>query len=88
MPYIVATVLFLFLLFLIISLAKLTVKTTVVIIIAFFLTLSLFSYALQPKNRKPFNLNVIEKVLKINPDGSTTIIETTTTTELKQKWKK
>lgn len=35
----------------------------------------------QPKMHKEFNFNVIEKILNINADGSSTIIEKTTTTE-------
>ena len=35
----------------------------------------------QPKMHKEFSFNVIEKILKINADGSSTIIEKTTTTE-------
>ncbi len=85
MNYIVAAVLFIVLLFLVISIAKWTVKmalTAVILVLAIF---SLMTFVIQPKTRKPFNLNVIEKVLKINGDGSATIIQTTTTTELKQK---
>ena len=84
MSYIIAIILFLILIFMIISLAKWTIKTAFVII-GIFGILSLVTFFVQPDARKPFRLNVIEKILKINSDGSTTIIQTTTTEELKQK---
>lgn len=56
---------------------------TVFIIIAVFTTLVLM--VVQPKMHKEFNFNVIERVLKFNDDGSTSIIETTTTNEVRRK---
>lgn len=56
--------------------------------------ISLFSVAIlvsfgiiikAPQMHKKINLNVIEKIIKINSDGSTTIIETTTTRGLKNE---
>ena len=38
-----------------------------------------------PQMHKKINLNVIEKIIKINADGSKTIIETTTTRGLKSE---
>ena len=84
MSYIIAIILFLILTTLIVSLAKWTIKTAV-LVVAIFGVISFVTFFVQPGARKPFRLNVIEKILKINPDGSTTIIQTTTTEELKQK---
>ena len=38
-----------------------------------------------PQMHKKININVIEKIIKINSDGTTTIIETTTTRGLKNE---
>ena len=38
-----------------------------------------------PQMHKKINLNVIEKIIKINSDGSATIIETTTTRGLQNE---
>lgn len=64
---------------------KLTFKifTTVFIILAIVTTLVLM--VVQPKMHKEFNFNIIERVLKFNDDGSTSIIETTTTNEVRRK---
>lgn len=88
MTYFLATILFLAFGFLIFSFAKFPTKNVMIFMVVFFALMSLFISFIQPKQRKPFNLNVIEKVLKINSDGSTSIIETTTTVELKNKWKR
>ena len=85
MTYVIATALFLVLLFLLISLAKWTLKTVLIVTASVFAVLSFVTFFVPITARKPFNLNVIEKVLKINSDGSTSIIQTTTTTELKKK---
>ena len=64
---------------------KLTLKvfTTIFLVIAVIVTLSLM--VVQPKMHKEFNFNIIERVLKFNSDGSTSIIETTTTNEVRKK---
>ena len=64
---------------------KLTLKvfTTIFIVIAVIVTL--FLMVVQPKMHKEFNFNIIERVLKFNSDGSTSIIETTTTNEVRRK---
>jgi len=85
MIYLIAFILFLILLFLIIVLRRISLK---IIAIGTLLILFCFSCVLffkKPDLHKPFNLNVIEKVIKINPDGSTSIIQTTTVREVKKK---
>ena len=60
---------------------KLSIKifSTIAIIIALVVTVGFI--VVQPKMHKEFNFNVIQKMIKFNSDGSTSIIETTTTTE-------
>lgn len=60
---------------------KLSIKifTSIIIIIAVLVTVTIIF--IQPKMHKEFNFNIIERVLKINSDGTTSIIETTTTTQ-------
>lgn len=64
---------------------KLTFKifTAIFIILAVVTTLVLM--VAQPKMHKEFNFNIIERVIKFNDDGSTSIIETTTTNEVRRK---
>ena len=63
---------------------KLSIKifTTIFVILAIVITATIV--VIQPKMHKEFNFNVIEKVLKINQDGSATMIQTTTTTQRKK----
>ena len=60
---------------------KLSIKIfmTLFIIIAVGLTIAIM--VVQPKMHKEFNFNIIERMLKFNDDGSTSIIETTTTNQ-------
>lgn len=41
--------------------------------------------ALNPKMHKPFQLNIIEYILKINTDGSVTSTKSVTTTVIKEE---
>lgn len=63
------------------SVLKLSMKifTTLFIIIALIATITIV--VIQPKMHKEFNFNIIEKMIKFNDDGSTSIIETTTTNQ-------
>ena len=62
---------------------KLSIKifTTIAIMVVVLVTAGFIF--IQPKMHKEFNFNVIQKMIKFNNDGSTSIIETTTTTERK-----
>ncbi len=64
---------------------KLSIKifTTILLIIA--VLASLILLFIQPQMHKTFNFNIIERVVKFNSDGTTSIIETTTTNEVKRK---
>ena len=60
---------------------KLSIKifSTIAIIVALVVTVGFV--VIQPKMHKEFEFNIIQKMIKFNSDGSTSIIETTTTTE-------
>lgn len=64
---------------------KLSIKIFVTIAVIIALLSTLFIVALQPEMHKRFSFHIIERVLKFNSDGSTSIIETTTINEVKQK---
>ena len=64
---------------------KLSIKifTTIFVILAVVITASVM--VIQPKMHKTFDFSVIERMLKFNADGSTSIIETTTSTQIKKE---
>ena len=64
---------------------KLSIKifTTVFIIIVILVTLGIV--IVKPQMHKAFNFNIIERVLKFNKDGTTTIYETTTTNDVQRR---
>ena len=64
---------------------KLSIKIFATILIIIAILVSLILLFVQPKMHKAFNFNIIERVIKFNSDGSTSIIETTTTNEVKRK---
>lgn len=67
------------------AILKLVLKLTIKIFMSIFITLAILLtvavVVVQPKMHKEFNFNIIEKILKINSDGTTSIIEKTTTTK-------
>ena len=60
---------------------KLSVKIFMSVILTLAICITALVIFVQPKMHKEFNFNIIERVLKINNDGSTSVIETTTTTK-------
>ncbi len=68
---------------LLLAILKFILKLSIKIFMSIFITIAIIItigiIVIQPKMHKEFNFNIIEKVLKINSDGSTSIIETTTT---------
>lgn len=66
-------------------LIKLNIKVFMSILISIMIIGTIYIGVTKPKMHKLFNFNIIERVLKINSDGSTTIIETNTTNEVIKK---
>lgn len=60
-------------------------KTLVVISFLFIIILTAFFCVIKPKMHKPFSLNIVEYLIKINSDGSTTTTKQVTTTMIKEK---
>ncbi len=53
-------------------------KIKVCLVGIIFLVLTVLFCVIQPKMHKPFQLNIIEYILKINKDGSVTTIKSIT----------
>ena len=64
---------------------KLSIKIFSAIAITVALLVTVGFIVVQPKMHKEFNFNVIQRMIKFNSDGSTSIIETTTTSERTKK---
>jgi len=64
---------------------KFNSKAFLAVLFSLSFILSFLMIVISPKMHKKINLNVIEKIIKINPDGSKTIIETTTTRGLQNE---
>ena len=62
---------------------KLSIKIFMSVLISIAVLITASITFIQPKMHKEFNFNIIERVLKINSDGSSSIIETTTTNQRK-----
>lgn len=60
---------------------KLSMKIFAALFIIIALVATVTVTIIQPKMHKEFNFNIIEKMIKFNDDGSTSIIETTTTNQ-------
>lgn len=60
---------------------KLSIKVVTTFFIIIALIASVTVIVIKPKMHKEFNFNIIEKIIKFNADGSTSIIETTTTNQ-------
>lgn len=85
MIYISILIVILAVFMLIYFLAKFNNKIFAILLSLIALSLSIVIIVIKPQMHKEFNLNVIEKIIKINPDGSTTIIKKTTTRGLKNE---
>lgn len=64
---------------------KLSIKIFMTLFILIALSITVVIIFVQPKMHKEFNFNIIERMIKFNDDGSTSIIETTTTSQRETK---
>ena len=64
---------------------KLSIKIFRTLFILIALSITVVIIFVQPKMHKEFNFNIIERMIKFNDDGSTSIIETTTTSQRETK---
>lgn len=64
---------------------KFNSKVFITVLCSCTVIISIFIIIKTPQMHKKINLNVIEKIIKINSDGSATIIETTTTRGLQNE---
>ena len=85
MNYAIAIVVIVIVLIALKLILKVSMKIFGIIFIIFILAISATAIIMNPKMHKEFNFNIIEQVIKINPDGTTSIIETTTTNQRVRK---
>lgn len=64
---------------------KKNLKTITAISLLFIIIVTVLFCTIKPKMHKPFNLNIVEYLLKINTDGSITTTKEVTTTIIKEK---
>lgn len=60
-------------------------KLKLIIILSILAFFTVGFCVLKPNMHKPFQLNIIEYIIKINADGSVTSTKSTTTTEVKEQ---
>lgn len=88
---VLAIIILIIALFALLIFRKLGLKTTGIILGALVLCSTAIICVIKPIMHKPFSINVIEYLIKVNDDGSVTTTKQTTTTVLEekvQKWKK
>ena len=85
MNYILAVIAVILALIVLKFILKLSIKIFMTLFIITAVGVTVAVMVIQPKMHKEFNFNIIERMLKFNDDGSTSIIETTTTNQRTSK---
>ena len=85
MNYILAVVAVILVLIVLKFILKLSIKIFMTLFIIAAVGITVAVMVIQPKMHKEFNFNIIERMIKFNDDGSTSIIETTTTNQRTSK---